>query len=91
MNVAIVILFWCLLGWKFAFAEFFGGVIIIAVVTVGFTLLFRAGELERLQRDQTTPVPSLTCHEHAAGERRAATGVRSRQPRSQTFACCGRS
>jgi uncharacterized membrane protein YraQ (UPF0718 family) len=28
MNVAIVILFWSLLGWKFAFAEFFGGIII---------------------------------------------------------------
>ena len=40
MNVAILILFWSLLGWKFAFAEFFGGVIIIAVVTAGLTLLF---------------------------------------------------
>ncbi len=50
MNVAIVILFWSLLGWKFAFAEFFGGVIIIAVVTTGFSLLFRPGELDRLQR-----------------------------------------
>jgi uncharacterized protein len=50
MNLAILILFWSLLGWKFAFAEFFGGIIIIAVVTIGFTLLFRAGELERLQR-----------------------------------------
>ncbi|MBV9719952.1 MAG: permease [Candidatus Eremiobacteraeota bacterium] len=49
MNVAILILFWSLLGWKFAFAEFFGGVIIIAVVTIGCTLLFRGGELERLQ------------------------------------------
>jgi uncharacterized membrane protein YraQ (UPF0718 family) len=38
MNVAIVILFWTLLGWKFAFAEFFGGVIIIAVVACGITL-----------------------------------------------------
>jgi uncharacterized protein len=49
MNLAILILFWSLLGWRFAFAEFFGGVIIIVVVTVGFTLLFRRGELERLQ------------------------------------------
>ncbi len=38
MNVAIVILFWTLLGWKFAFAEFFGGIIIIAVVTLGVSL-----------------------------------------------------
>jgi uncharacterized membrane protein YraQ (UPF0718 family) len=49
MNLAILILFWSLLGWKFAFAEFFGGVIIIAVVAIGFSALFRAGELDRLQ------------------------------------------
>jgi uncharacterized protein len=49
MNVAILILFWSLLGWKFAFAEFFGGAIIIVVVALGFTLLFRPGELARLQ------------------------------------------
>jgi uncharacterized membrane protein YraQ (UPF0718 family) len=48
MNVAILILFWTLVGWRFAFAEFAGGVIIIAVVTTGFTLLFRPGEVERL-------------------------------------------
>ncbi|MFY9885785.1 MAG: permease [Candidatus Cybelea sp.] len=70
MNVAIVILFWSLLGWRFAFAEFFGGIIIIAVVTVGFTLLFRAGELERLQREQMEKqsAPESTCHEHAGAE-----------------------
>ena len=51
MNVAIVILFWSLLGWRFAFAEFFGGVIIIAVVTAGFSLLFRQGELARMQAE----------------------------------------
>ena len=50
MNVAIVILFWSLLGWRFAFAEFFGGIIIIAVVTVGVSLLFRGGALARMQR-----------------------------------------
>jgi uncharacterized protein len=50
MNLTILILFWSLLGWKFAFAEFFGGAIIIAVVTTGFTLVFRGGALERLQR-----------------------------------------
>ncbi len=47
MNVAIVILFWTLLGWRFAFAEFFGGIIIIAIVVAGFSLLFRAATLER--------------------------------------------
>src|SRR5579871_180851 len=51
MNLAILILFWSLLGWKFAFAEFFGGVIIIAVVVAGLSAFFRHGELERLQRE----------------------------------------
>ena len=51
MNVAILILFWSLLGWRFAFAEFFGGVIIIAVVTVGLSLLFGNAQLARLQRE----------------------------------------
>jgi hypothetical protein len=50
MNVAILILFWSLLGWRFAFAEFFGGVIIIAVVTTGLSLIFGSAELARMQR-----------------------------------------
>ncbi len=87
MNLAIVILFWSLLGWKFAFAEFFGGVIIIAIVTTGFTLLFRAGELERLQRQYIETAKAgeaeSECHAHtkdAEGARRgwgavAATAI----------------
>ena len=55
MNVAILVLFWSLLGWKFAFAEFFGGMIIIAVVTTGFSLLFKPQELERLARQHPAP------------------------------------
>lgn len=55
MNVAILILFWSLLGWKFAFAEFFGGIIIIAVVATGFTLIFRPSELARLRREHPSP------------------------------------
>jgi uncharacterized membrane protein YraQ (UPF0718 family) len=51
MNLAILILFWSLLGWKFAFAEFFGGVIIIVVVTIGLTLFFPAGRLAKEQSD----------------------------------------
>ena len=39
MNLAILILFWTLIGWKFAFAEFFGGIAIIAVVSAGSLLL----------------------------------------------------
>jgi uncharacterized membrane protein YraQ (UPF0718 family) len=50
MNVAILILFWSLLGWKFAFAEFFGGGIIIAIVTIGLSICFRGGSLRRLQQ-----------------------------------------
>jgi uncharacterized membrane protein YraQ (UPF0718 family) len=41
MNVAILIMFWAMLGWKFAFAEFFGGLIIIAVVSLGASALLR--------------------------------------------------
>lgn len=55
MNVAILVLFWSLLGWKFAFAEFFGGIIIIAVVTVGISLLFTPEERERLAREHPSP------------------------------------
>jgi uncharacterized protein len=55
MNIAILILFWSLLGWKFAFAEFFGGVIIIAVVTAGFSAFIGTAELERLRREQPAP------------------------------------
>jgi uncharacterized membrane protein YraQ (UPF0718 family) len=46
MNVAILIMFWAMLGWKFAFAEFFGGAIIIAVVALGLPLFLRPGELQ---------------------------------------------
>jgi uncharacterized membrane protein YraQ (UPF0718 family) len=52
MNVAILILFWSLLGWKFAFAEFAGGIIIIAVVAAGISLLFRPAELRALAAGQ---------------------------------------
>jgi uncharacterized protein len=55
MNLAILILFWSLLGWKFAFAEFFGGIIIIAVVVTGFTVLFGTKELERLRELHPSP------------------------------------
>lgn len=70
MNVAILILFWSLLGWKFAFAEFFGGVIIIAIVTVGLSLWFRGDALQRLQRSYVQPgVPENddTCEHHDHG------------------------
>lgn len=71
MNVAIVILFWSLLGWKFAFAEFFGGVIIIAVVTAGLSLWFRGDALRRLQRGHVQSADSESgdaCehHDHSA-------------------------
>jgi uncharacterized membrane protein YraQ (UPF0718 family) len=77
MNLAILILFWSLLGWKFAFAEFFGGVIIIAVVTMGFSLLFRNGELARLQRSYVNQLensesdPHEGCAHHAENQQPA--------------------
>jgi len=66
MNVAILILFWSLLGWRFAFAEFFGGAIIIAVVSLGFTLLFRPSELARLQTEYGDDSSESHCH-HSDG------------------------
>jgi uncharacterized protein len=80
MNLAILILFWSLLGWKFAFAEFFGGLIIIAVLTVGFSLLFRPGELARLQRafvEGSSDEMSEHAHHACGGAGDAARGVAS--------------
>lgn len=65
MNAAILILFWSLLGWKFAFAEFFGGAIIIAVVTAGFSLLFRSGDLSGPRGDAAS---TGTANEHEGCE-----------------------
>jgi uncharacterized membrane protein YraQ (UPF0718 family) len=45
MNLAILIMFWAMLGWRFAFAEFAGGIVIIAVVAGGFTVLFKRNQL----------------------------------------------
>jgi uncharacterized membrane protein YraQ (UPF0718 family) len=70
MNVAILILFWSLLGWKFAFAEFFGGVIIIAIVTAGLSLWFRGDALQQLQRAYVrpeAPVDDDACEHHGHG------------------------
>jgi uncharacterized protein len=77
MNLAIVILFWSLLGWRFAFAEFFGGAIIIAVVTIGLSLLFRAGALAEMQHSYVgTPDEMDHCHV-ATHERRGWAEVAS--------------
>jgi uncharacterized protein len=83
MNLAILILFWSLLGWKFAVAEFFGGAIIIAVVTLGFSLLFRNAELVRLQVDfastggATAEEGHCTEHGECGGEGRGWNAVAS--------------
>jgi uncharacterized membrane protein YraQ (UPF0718 family) len=45
MNVAILIMFWAMLGWQFAAAEFFGGIVIVAIVSIGLTLVFRGEAL----------------------------------------------
>ncbi|MBV9402978.1 MAG: permease [Candidatus Eremiobacteraeota bacterium] len=64
MNVAIVILFWTLLGWKFAFAEFFGGALIIVVVTAGLSLWFSGGRLAALQAEHEAEEEAARCHLH---------------------------
>jgi uncharacterized membrane protein YraQ (UPF0718 family) len=48
MNVAILIMFWAMLGWQFAAAEFFGGIVIVAFVSIGLTLLFRGDALRAI-------------------------------------------
>jgi uncharacterized membrane protein YraQ (UPF0718 family) len=45
MNVAILIMFWAMLGWQFAAAEFFGGIVIVGIVSIGLTLAFRGDAL----------------------------------------------
>ena len=64
MNLAILILFWSLLGWRFAFAEFFGGVIIIAIVVTGFTLLFPRDGLRAQPNAATEADEGDCCHHH---------------------------
>ncbi|HZY98291.1 MAG TPA: permease [Candidatus Baltobacteraceae bacterium] len=61
MNIAILILFWSMLGWRFAFAEFFGGVIIIAIVVTGFSLLF--------PRERLRVKPGVAVEEDEQGDR----------------------
>ncbi len=75
MNVAILILFWSLLGWRFAFAEFFGGVIIIAIVTAGLSLLFGNARLARLQ-DEYIAGTQLEEHEGCGHEHGASVQQR---------------
>ena len=96
MNLAILILFWSLLGWKFAFAEFFGGVIIIAVVTIGLTLFFPAEGSRKnrastsrgraIRRTNTRRADTITWERYSA-----EAGTRSPRPQSRTCGCCVRS
>ena len=68
MNVAIVILFWTLLGWKFAFAEFFGGAIIIVIVTLGLSMWFSASRQVALRAAPVTG-DDEHCHHHEPASR----------------------
>ncbi|HXM07580.1 MAG TPA: permease, partial [Candidatus Acidoferrum sp.] len=83
MNVAIVILFWSLLGWKFAFAEFFGGIIIIAIVTAIFSIFFSTARLERLHAEFTDANPAEAashhdhCHDQGDDDEASVTGLQS--------------
>jgi len=91
MNIAILVMFWTLVGWKFAFAELFGGVIIIAVVAAGLSVLFPRGALDRLRDDaregadhtagdqaDRAAVPAGAAAPAAAGSRRAKPGCGGR-------------
>ena len=93
MNLAILILFWSLLGWRFAFAEFFGGVIIIAVVTLGLSLLFGNGQLAGSSATtlRASPTSTKAASITRLGRRRNVAGARLQQPRSRTYGCCARS
>jgi hypothetical protein len=77
MNLAILILFWSLLGWKFAFAEFFGGIIIIAVVTIGFSVLIGDRELQRLQRAYREKLDDDSDANHCGHDHHAAAAERN--------------
>lgn len=77
MNLAILILFWSMLGWRFAFAEFFGGALIIAVVVVGLSTLVGNAELERMAdafrlRGMHGEAEDDGCRHHDTGGARAA-------------------
>ena len=95
MNLAILILFWSLLGWRFAFAEFFGGIIIIAVVTIGLTAFFRDGELAKAQREYLSESDGAEGHNacaHHGGEAEVRRGwdAVGATARLRTCACCAR-
>ena len=77
MNIAILMMFWVLVGWQFAFAEFFGGLIIIAVICVRLTLFFHGGALERLRRESQAL-------EHQTGELVNAAAVCGMQASEST-------
>lgn len=67
MNVAILILFWTMLGWKFAFAEFFGGAIIIAIVMLGMNVLVGSREMEGMREDAAASASAAEEHHHCCG------------------------
>jgi len=66
MNIAILVMFWTLVGWKFAFAELAGGAIIIAVVADGLGVLFPGGALERLRSGPELPGADRTAGDGGA-------------------------
>ena len=103
MNIAILVMFWTLVGWKFAFAELFGGAIIIAVVAAGLSVLFPRGALDRLRdaregADHTAGDPADRAAVPAGAAARAAAGpgqavaagdTQPRWPAEEQDAVCG--
>ncbi|HEY1429218.1 MAG TPA: permease [Candidatus Tumulicola sp.] len=94
MNVAIVILFWAMLGWKFAFAEFFGGIIIVAIVTAVFSIAFKTERLQELHADFMAAATDEAgghhdhCHDHGSGDGEETYGLRA-LGRASTWSAIG--
>ena len=105
MNIAILVMFRTLAGWKFALTELFGGAIIIAVVATGLSVLFPRGALDRLRAgcgdagaDHAIGDPADRGVVPAGAAARAATGpgqapvaggTRPRLPAEEQDAVCG--
>jgi uncharacterized membrane protein YraQ (UPF0718 family) len=74
MNLAILIMFWAMLGWRFAFAEFFGGLIIIALVAAGASIFLRPHELRTAAPADAAPALAGGCS-HCATEESSPHGL----------------
>lgn len=61
MNIAILILFAYMISFKFAFAEFFGGIIIIIFVVLGFSIFQRSNKSYDKRKDLSIVDNCMIC------------------------------